>query len=176
MTTLKFRKSTDPSGQWTYLLGRPQVVLPSDVDPYLATALNPPRVMVQRSASMGALGAATFVMMTWDQELYDTSNFITGGGRLTVPIAGLYHIDAGVTPVYVANNRVAIRITKNGGVVREMAYGSTVATCGATVSGDFLCASPGDYFEIWVYSQLASSGTQGGAPYNYCGMRWVAPP
>ena len=111
--------------------------------------------------------------MYWDVELYDAYGMHSSGAKeIFAPIAGIYSISASVDLLFygafsLGQNRVQLRIYKNGAYYKGGAYMTTDYTSGyssgATISCDVLLAA-GDYVELSVV-QFSNSSGDGHADY-----------
>jgi microcystin-dependent protein len=113
------------------------------------------------------LRAAAFTPATnaWAKIPLDTTTFDTAGmastanGRITVPTAGYYQVDANVLVTTSATGTyttVAVGVYKNGVQVSQNYSEPAITNLGAATLSDKIQCAAGDYLELWVVN---SQGT-----------------
>jgi hypothetical protein len=128
-----------------------------------------PTFRVWRTASYGAINSVLTVF-PFDTVAWDTANgFTTGAGaKYTVPTAGYYQINGGLT--HGSPNRLVVCIYKNGS---EVARGNDITASGGitAVVADVVHCAANDTLQI-VYYDTTINGFQVGA-VNWCYMSGV---
>lgn len=167
--------------------------LNTDIRDGFSFLLNPPRVLVYRSAGQTSSGSET--LLTWDREIFDSDGLhstSSNTSRLTVVTAGVYevvlHIDWAVTVDASPGNRFA--------TVQKNNAGGTTPGSATEIGSDYITGalsnasnpevnhlvfqhlfSAGDYIEALARCTDAggrSTVSAGGSEHlTYFGMFWM---
>lgn len=148
--------------------------------------LNPPAVSVYRSGVVTGTVSGTATLISWDAELYDTTDTMhstaTLPSRIFAPETGLYDVRVGMAWAADADGYRAIRVGVNtGGTDPQNAAAIRVqyTSAGGSVESQFTLAKDvrlvqGDYIE--VFQQHAAGNAldlSPGAGKMHASMRWV---
>lgn len=138
--------------------------------------LNPPTSQVFQTAQQNFATSGSFIVITWDTELYDTDNMVnlgTQNDRITIVTPGLYSVTLAFS---FATNGTGIRIArvlKNGAteVARETSAGLAGTSASMVVSIDLRLAA-GDY--LVAQGQQTSGGALSSSTTPcFMSARWV---
>lgn len=113
------------------------------------------------SVANTAMPANTFVKAPLNTATFDISGwFDVANNRFTPKLAGVYELNArGSANVGTGGNRLITMIYKNGVLQETVNDIAAVATADHRSSGSALVIANGttDYFELWMYSNVAST-------------------
>lgn len=136
------------------------------------TLSNPYKFSAYRAAAQNA-GNATFAIVNFDTELFDTNNNFdvsTNIGRYTAPVAGFYQFNARVgTNQGSGTHRLLASLYQNG---VEVSRGNDVQAGffnGSQVS-DLLQLAAGDYVEVYTFADAALAIEPGRATARFSGF------
>lgn len=112
-----------------------------------------------------AIGAGTPSGSAWDTEIEDTANMhstTTNPGRITVPVAGLYLIQANVAFATNTNNERAVAFRKNALVAGPNIFGRSIVKSGPLVETTPMASAvvrlaANDFIEVMAFQN--SGGT-----------------
>jgi hypothetical protein len=120
------------------------------------TFTNPYKFSVYRNAAQNT-GSGAFAIITFDTKLYDTStNYSTGTGLFTAPIAGFYSFKTSIGIVTNATTTIAVAFYKNGSEYNRLQEGATITTSAVWFSGSIdIQLAINDTIAVYVFGSSA---------------------
>lgn len=120
-----------------------------------ATLTNPYKFSVYRAAALNT-SAATWALVTFDTETYDTgSNYSVSTGKFTAPVAGFYRFDATLTLASAnGNTSFGTQLWKNGSSVGQLNFENITAYTAGNLTrsgGTELQLAANDYIQVYTY-------------------------
>jgi len=95
-----------------------------------------------------------------------------GNGAISLPIAGVYHIDYAVSWSSAVSNRMLIYLYQNGGEASRAI--DIYAPIGFAGGSDNLQANAGDYFQVYVYQANGSAVSTSVNPNSHLSVTFVS--
>ena len=129
----------------SYVYGKTSVATPQIMNPY--------KFSVYRAGAWTD-GNATFVLVTFDTEIFDTGlNYSTATGKFTATVAGTYWFAAGTTSSITTTNQKLTSIYINGATSIQ---GNQIGLFGGTdnilaIATGIIYMNVGDYAQIYSY-------------------------
>jgi len=131
-----------------------------------------PRVHVYNAAGQSIPSSATFNLMLWDSEIYDTDSMHSTSvntSRITFTTSGTYHVDVMICFASATYTTLSLQVNLNGGGVigggtnlRQMLYDQGAGNAGPFTFDRFFTA--GDYIEVFVAQVSGGAKTTATSP------------